>query len=88
MKPKAIERKPHTRLREVSDLRTQFQCEYRLYLKQKCEESSSEASLMGSILHTRIGDTSRLQKVQEGRGILPLLIIIMTLVIGLLWIIW
>jgi len=80
------ERISPSHLREVSDLRTQFQCEYRLYLKQKLGETPSEASIMGTILHDRMSGVS--QTAHRGGRTLPLLVIIMTLIVGLLWILW
>jgi len=88
MRLNETERGSHSKLREVSDLRTQHQCEYRLHLKQKLGGSTSKASVMGSILHGRISDQSRSQREEKGVRILPLLIIIVTLIAGLLWILW
>jgi hypothetical protein len=38
-------------LRDVVDLRTQFQCEYRLYLQQRHGETQTEAASIGAWLH-------------------------------------
>jgi hypothetical protein len=43
------------RFRDVSELRIQFQCEYRFYLKQKRGDKSSAACREGSRLHQEIG---------------------------------
>ncbi len=75
-------------MREVSDLRTQFQCEYRLHLKQKLGESLSEAGVTGSILHKLISKHSISLEDNGGNRIVPLLIIIMTLIAGIFWILW
>ncbi len=75
-------------MREVSDLRTQFQCEYRLYLKQKLGESLSDAGVNGSILHKLLSEHSISPEGNRGNRVLPLLIIIMTLMVGILWILW
>jgi hypothetical protein len=88
MKLEDTKRGTHSRMREVSDLRTQYQCEYRLYLKQRLGGSSSKASVMGAILHSRISDSTRSQRESKDGRFLPLLIMIMTLIAGLLWILW
>ena len=43
------------RYRDVSELRIQFQCEHRFYLKQKIGVESSAACREGSRLHQDIG---------------------------------
>ncbi|MHA2024566.1 MAG: hypothetical protein ACW98U_01600 [Candidatus Thorarchaeota archaeon] len=88
MRLSETERGPHSRIREVSDLRTQYQCEYRLHLKQKLGGSSSKASVMGSTLHSKISDQSRNQPVEKGVRLLPIMIFILTLIAGLMWIMW
>ncbi len=82
------ERGPHNKMREVSDLRIQFQCEYRLHLKQKLGGSSSKASTMGSILHRLASDHTVSPDEKSGNRMVPLLIIIVTLISGMLWILW
>ncbi|MFW9846745.1 MAG: hypothetical protein ACFFD6_08360, partial [Candidatus Thorarchaeota archaeon] len=42
------------RYRDVSDLRTQFQCEYRYYLKSKQGDQSSTFSREGIRLHNEV----------------------------------
>ncbi|MHA1943270.1 MAG: hypothetical protein ACW96M_02635 [Candidatus Thorarchaeota archaeon] len=82
------ERGPNNKMREVSDLRTQFQCEFRLHLKQKLGGSSSRASTMGSILHRLVSDQTVFHDEKNGNRLVPLFIIIVTLIAGLLWILW
>ena len=82
------ERGPYIKMREVSDLRTQFQCEFRLHLKQKLGGSSSKASTMGSILHRLVSDQTVSPDEKSGNRLVPLLIIIVTLIAGMLWILW
>ncbi|MGY5863081.1 MAG: hypothetical protein RTV41_00610 [Candidatus Thorarchaeota archaeon] len=88
MKLNETERGSYSKMREVSDLRTQYICEHRLHLRQKLGEDSSKASVMGTILHSRISDQTRSQQKKKGVRLLPLLIIIVTLIAGLLWILW
>ena len=88
MRLNETERGPYNRLREVSDLRTQFQCEYRLHLKQKLGESSSEASTTGSVLHRLVSNQTASRNDKNGNRLVPLLIIIVTLIAGMLWILW
>ena len=83
------EKGPFHKLREVSDLRTQYQCEYRLQLKQKLGGTHSRASVTGTELHRRVATQS--DKQHEGNSentLVPLLIIVVTLIAGFLWIFW
>ncbi len=81
------EKQPFHKMREVSELRTQFQCEYRLLLKQRFGPSLSQARVAGIELHKHISvqqDQQCLEK-KESR-LLPLLIFLVTLIAGILWI--
>ena len=88
MRLNEVERGLYNKMREVSDLRTQFQCEYRLHLKQKLGESASKASVTGSILHRIVSEQSISREHKRGNRLFPLLIMIVTLIAGLLWILW
>jgi hypothetical protein len=83
------EKGPYHKMREVSSLRTQFQCEYRLHLKQKLRQTHTLASVTGTELHRRVSIQSEFQHVEKTENrLLPLLIIILTLIVGFLWIFW
>ncbi len=74
-------------MRDVSELRTQFQCEYRLHLKQKLGDTHSQASVTGTELHRRVSTQSDSRHGEETENrLVPLLIIVVTLVAGFLWI--
>lgn len=74
-------------MREVSALRTQFQCEYRLYLKQKLGDTHSLASVIGTELHSRVSIQSYKLNVEKTENRLaPLVIIILILIAGFVWI--
>ncbi|MHA2205214.1 MAG: hypothetical protein ACXADL_03565 [Candidatus Thorarchaeota archaeon] len=45
------QRGPVKRYRAVSDLRIQYQCEYKLLLRQRIGEKSSDVSRRGKLLH-------------------------------------
>ena len=45
------QRGPVKRYRAVSDLRIQYQCEYKLLLRQRLGGKSSDASRRGTLLH-------------------------------------
>ncbi len=79
---------PRNTMRDVSDLRIQFQCEYRLHLKQKLGESVSEAGVTGSILHGLISSQMASREGWRGHRLLPYLIIMVSLIAGILWILW
>lgn len=79
-----VERGQNNKLREVSDRRYQFQCEYRLHLKQELGEIASEASVIGLILHKLLSGHSISPEDNKGNRVLPLPIIIMTLIAGIL----
>ena len=82
------ERGQYNKMRDVSDLRTQFQCEYRFHLKQRLGETLTEAGVFGSILHNLLSEHSISPEGNRGNRTVPLLIIIMTLMVGILWILW
>jgi hypothetical protein len=89
MRLSEAEKGPYYKMREVSELRTQFQCEYRLYLKQKLGNTHSLASVTGIKLHRRVFIQPDGQSVEKTENrLVPLLIIIVTLIAGLLWIFW
>nr|KXH71491.1 MAG: hypothetical protein AM325_10185 [Candidatus Thorarchaeota archaeon SMTZ1-45] len=76
-------------MRDVSDLRTQYQCEYRLHLKQQFGDIHSLASITGNELHQYINMKSKGENRERSeRKLLPLLIIILTSIMGFLWIFW
>lgn len=81
------EKGQYHKMRDVSELRTQFQCEYRLRLKQKFGDTHSQASVTGTELHQRVStqSESRQDDGTENR-LVPLLIIVGTLIAGFLWI--
>jgi len=83
------EKEPFRKMRGVSELRTQFQCEYRLYLKQKIGGSHSLASAAGIELHRRLSIQQNRQDVEttESRA-LSLLVVVITIIAGILWILW
>ncbi|MFW9808626.1 MAG: hypothetical protein ACFFE6_04505 [Candidatus Thorarchaeota archaeon] len=88
MKLKEVDRRPENWLREVSDLRTQFQCEYRLLLKQRVGDSSSDAGVTGTVLHRLVSDQVPSLADSKETKIVPLLIIVVAIVLGVLWILW
>ena len=87
MKLSEAEKGPYHKMREVSELRIQYQCEYRHYLYQKNGNTHSKASITGTELHRRVSKhpDSQLTVRRENR-LIPLLIFIVTLIAGLLWI--
>ena len=83
------EKGPFHKMREVSELRTQYQCEYRLHLKQKLGDTHSRASVTGTELHRHVSIQSDKQHLQNSEyRLVPLLIIVVTLIAGFLWIFW
>ncbi len=74
------------RMREVSELRVQYQCEYRLYLKQKLGDVHSKASSIGSDLHHHMSKHVIIQHVEKENNLVILLILVMTVIAGFLWI--
>jgi len=89
MKLTDTEKEPFHALRDVSDLRTQFQCEYRLHLKQTLGNTSTLASIAGTRFHQLLASQTDTRKPWIGKSqFIPLLIIIITLLVGALWIIW
>ena len=89
MKLTDTEKEPFHALRDVSDLRTQFQCEYRLHLKQTLGNTSTLASIAGTRFHQLLASQTDFRKPGNGKNrFVLLLIIIITLLVGALWIIW
>jgi hypothetical protein len=83
------EKEPFRKMREVSELRTQFQCEYRLHLTKKYGDSYSQASVTGSELHHLVSIQSSCQHVVRIEDqLVPFLLFIITLIVGILWIFW
>ncbi len=77
----------HHKMREVSELRIQYQCEYRYYLRQQFEGTHSQASTTGIELHRRVSSRADNRQVEKAETrLLPLLIIVITLIAGFLWI--
>ena len=61
-------------------------CEYRFFLDQKAGRQKSKASITGEFLHSVIAQK---QQIQEHKSkSVPLIIIILTIILGLLWILW
>lgn len=75
-----------SKFRDVSDLRTQFQCEYRLYLKQKYGDIRTKASIEGELLHSIFEQENEIQ--QSHNRMIPAIIIILTIIVSLIWILW
>jgi hypothetical protein len=81
------ERGLHYRMREVTDLRIQFLCEYRLQLKQEVGDIRTEASVVGMNLHQHVSMLAVKQsQTKRTNRFIPLLIFILTLIFGFLWI--
>ncbi len=80
------EKTKFSKFRDVSELRIQSICEYRLYLRHHLGIESTEASLVGKQLHSKFENES-ISRVSQ-KPILTLIIIVLTVVIGLLWILW
>ncbi|MHA1862340.1 MAG: hypothetical protein ACTSWA_01125 [Candidatus Thorarchaeota archaeon] len=78
------ERTSFSKFRNVSDLRVQFLCEYRFYLKEELGQRETRASIDGSRLHDSIATAEN--NLQEQHQIIPILIIIAAIIIGYLWI--
>lgn len=75
---------PPGHYREVSELRTQHKCEYRLHLRQTHGDRPSESAVLSSVLHSEVKGLQ-----PEGRSMslwLKLLIVIVTLLAAVLWI--
>ncbi|MFX1369189.1 MAG: hypothetical protein ACFFAY_11360 [Promethearchaeota archaeon] len=71
------------RYRDVSDLRTQFQCEYRLYLKQKLGTTSTGAAHVGARLHEKVKLSAKRENEQS--RLFRVAIAIITIFAALLW---
>jgi hypothetical protein len=80
------ERTSSSRFREVSELRIQFQCEYKLYLTQKRGEMTTKAGIDGTMLHGQILPIE-FSESQDHQWI-SLVIIILIIVTGIIWIVW
>ena len=89
MRLNEAEKGRYYKIRNVSELRTQYQCEYRLHLKHKLGNSQTPASVTGTELHQRVLMKSDNRKVENsGSQLMPLLVIVVTLIVGFLWIFW
>lgn len=83
------EKGPFHKMREVSELRTQYQCEFRLHMKLKLGDTHTRASVAGIELHRRVSMQSDKQHTGNNENrLVPLLIIVVTLIAGFLWILW
>jgi hypothetical protein len=83
------EKGQYYKMREVSELRTQYQCEYRLHLKQRLGDSRSQASVDGTELHRQFSLQSDKERFgTSANRIIPLSIIVVTIIAGILWIFW
>ena len=67
--------------RTVSDLRLQRMCEYRLFLKQRHGDQASDVSREGTHLHSMVGTAA----VAGTNRILAIMILILTVILGALW---
>lgn len=79
------EKTAYSRLREVSELRTQFQCEYRFFLDQQNSRNPSPAAIRGEMLHSRIAVVKE-EKGQTYNRLVPIVIAIAAIIIGIIWI--
>ncbi|MCF2136427.1 MAG: hypothetical protein K9W43_04220 [Candidatus Thorarchaeota archaeon] len=75
-----------SKYKTVSELRTQYQCEYRLALKKRLGDRPTQASRQGSRLHAgvKVAPTSASQF--KTRAFLFFLIV--TVLAALLWLLW
>ncbi|NWF95165.1 MAG: hypothetical protein HXY34_03400 [Candidatus Thorarchaeota archaeon] len=71
--------------RDVSDLRTQYFCEYRYYLEQRHGNEPSRAAARGSALHQH---PLAVHDMTAPNGPLLILIIVVAIVAAILWIMW
>ncbi len=78
------EKFPLTRYRQVTELRTQFQCEHRLLLRYKYGSQSSKWSHRGSELHSVAANRQVTRDVPF--SYLKVILVILTLLAGLFWI--
>ncbi|MHA2003479.1 MAG: hypothetical protein ACW975_11620 [Candidatus Thorarchaeota archaeon] len=72
------------RYRDVSELRIQYQCEYRFYLQQKRGDKSSDASREGSRLHREVGVNPK--PVRSVNAAVMALLVMVTIAAALLWV--
>ena len=70
--------------REISDLRIQYFCEYRLLLSKKYGKSSSLASVRGEWFHSRIGVGGSI-RVMKQKSAMAIFVVITILVLLLLF---
>ncbi len=77
---------PSNKYRNISDLRIQHYCEYRLFLKELHGPSSSPASRMGSQLHTQVIGMAHPQVWAS--WIVRLIVLLAIAVLCILWILW
>ncbi|MFX1603589.1 MAG: hypothetical protein ACFFCK_08900 [Promethearchaeota archaeon] len=75
---------PQGRYRDVSELRVQFLCEYRLHLKWKLGERVSDASIRGTNLHQHVPLGTG--PVRTPNMALRITVLIITVLAALLWI--
>ncbi|MFW9849860.1 MAG: hypothetical protein ACFFF4_12010 [Candidatus Thorarchaeota archaeon] len=78
------EKFPLKRYRQVTELRTQFQCEYRLLLRYKYGSQSSKWIHRGSELHTIAANRPVSRDVSF--SYLKVMLVILTLLAGIFWI--
>jgi hypothetical protein len=74
------------RIRDISDLRIQYFCEYRFFLKNKEGDSSTIASVRGEWLHSKIGFGATGQFTKQ-KPFVTVFVIAILLVI-LIWVFW
>ncbi|MFW9967152.1 MAG: hypothetical protein ACFFEA_08355 [Candidatus Thorarchaeota archaeon] len=72
------------RYRDVSELRIQFQCEYRFYLRQKQGSISSDAIREGSRLHREV--VMNPKTTRSPHPLTVVLIVIAIAIAGVLWV--
>ena len=72
------------RYRDVSDLRTQFQCEYRLYLSQKKRSRPSQVAWQGTKLHQKV--KLRAEGASAGSTKVRAAVVLVTILAAILWI--
>jgi hypothetical protein len=80
------EKTSFSKFRDVSDLRTQFQCEYRLHLIQQRGRHIGKAAIDGSMLHSRFSMIDEMKS--SGYRWLRVLALIIIIIVGILWVVW
>ena len=73
-------------IRYISDLRIQYFCEYRYYLKSTEEDRSTPASIRGEWLHSRVGIGISKESVKQNPLLVILIIVILLILI--VWMFW